>query len=68
MLRHQTGAHQNVNVPRHSLQRNLERRRQFGDEQVVAIQPVEYLAAHRVGERAEHQIEGHFVYLTIGHS
>jgi len=56
-LRHQAGAHQDVDVARHRLERNLERGRQFGDQQVFAIKLVEYLAANRVGKRAEHRIE-----------
>jgi hypothetical protein len=56
MLGHQAGAHQHLNVPRHRLQGNRERRRQLGDQQIFAIQSVEYLAAHRVGKRAEHQV------------
>jgi hypothetical protein len=61
LLRDETGAHQNLDMARHRLQRNLERRRQLGDEQIFAIQSVEYRAANRIGERAEHQIEGRVV-------
>jgi len=56
-LSHEAGAHQNVDMARHRLQRNFERRRQLGDQQVFAIKLVEYLAANRVGERTEHRVE-----------
>jgi hypothetical protein len=50
-----------MNVPGHRLKRNLERRRQLADQQVFAIKLVEYLAANRVGERAEHRVEHQIV-------
>jgi hypothetical protein len=57
LLRHQPGTHQHLDVARHRLQRNIERRRQLGDEQVLPIQSVEDRTADRVGKRAEDQIE-----------
>jgi hypothetical protein len=48
-------------MARHRLQRNLERRRQLGDQQVFAIKLVEYLAANRVGEGAKHRVEHHII-------
>jgi len=56
-LGHQPGAHQHLDVARYRLQRNRERRGEFGDRQVITIQSVEYLATHRVGERPEHEVE-----------
>jgi hypothetical protein len=67
LLRHQPGAHQHLDMAGYRLQRNVERRGELGDEQVFAIQSVEYRAPNRVGERAKHQIEGFFVGLGIGH-
>jgi len=61
LLGDQAGAHQNPNVARHRLQRDAERRRQLADHQVLPIQPVEYLASHRIYERAEHLVEDRFV-------
>ena len=57
LLRHEPGPHQHLDMARHRLQRNIERRGELGDEQVFTIQSVEYRAPNRVGERAEDQIE-----------
>jgi len=57
LLGHQAGPHQHLDVTRHGLQRDGERRRQFGDQQVFTIQLVEYLAPDRVGERAEYRVK-----------
>jgi hypothetical protein len=63
----EAGAHQDLDVARHRLQRNLERRRQLGDQQVFAIQSVEYCAANRVGKCAKHLVEGLVIGRDIGH-
>jgi hypothetical protein len=60
LLRHQAGTDQHLDVARHRLERNRERRRQLGDQQVFAIELVEYLAPDRIGECAKHQVEGRF--------
>jgi hypothetical protein len=62
LLRHQAGAHQYLDMARHRLQRNVERRSELGDQQIFTIQSVEYRASNRIGERAEHPVED----LTIG--
>jgi len=67
LLGHETGAHQHLDVARNRLQRNLEWRRQLGDQQVFTIKLVEYLAANRVRECAEHRIEGFEICSAIGH-
>jgi hypothetical protein len=56
-LLYETGADQNLNVARHRLQRDVERRRQFRDEQILAVEPRQHGAAHRIGERREHAVE-----------
>jgi len=67
LLRHQPGTHQHLDVARHRLQRNVERRRQLCDEQVLPIQPVEDRTADRVGERAERQIERGIISRFVVH-
>jgi hypothetical protein len=67
LLRHQPGPHQHLDVARHRLQRNLERRGELGDEQIFAIQSVEYFPPNRVGERTKDQIEGLVIGLGLGH-
>jgi hypothetical protein len=59
-LRHEAGTDQHLDMARYRLQRNLERRRQLGYQQVFAIELVEYLPSDRIGERAKHQVEGRF--------
>lgn len=56
-LGHQPGAHQDLNVARYCLQRNVKRGRQLGDQQVFTIKLVEYLAPDRVRKRSEHRVE-----------
>ena len=45
-------------MARHRLQRNVERRGELRDEQVFFIQSVEDFSPYRIGESAEHQIQG----------
>jgi hypothetical protein len=54
-------------VARHRLEGNLEWCRQLGDQQVFAIQLVEYLTANRVGERTKHRVESFGVDFAISH-
>ena len=68
LLGHQPGTDQHLDVPRHRLQRNVERRGELGDEQVFTIQSVEYRAPHRIGERAEHLIEDFIVGFGLIHA
>jgi hypothetical protein len=60
LLGHQAGADQHLDVARHRLQRDRERRRQLSDQQIFAIELVEYLTPDRIGKRAEHQVKGPF--------
>jgi protein subunit release factor B len=65
LLRHETGTNQDLDVARHRLQRNVEWRRQLADQQIFAIKLVEYLAPHRIGQRAEHQVEGRIFAIHV---
>jgi len=67
LLRHQPGTHQHLDVARHRLQRNVERRGELGDEQLFTIQSVEYRAPNRIGERAEHLVERGVISLGMFH-
>jgi hypothetical protein len=67
LLRYETGAHQHLDMTRHGLQRDVERCGELADQQVFAIQPVEYRAADGVGERTEHLVEDFIVGLGLVH-
>jgi hypothetical protein len=67
LLRHQPCAHQHMDVARHRLQRNVERRGDLCDEQIFAIQSVEYRAPNRVGERTKHLIQDLIVGFGLIH-
>jgi hypothetical protein len=67
LLRHEARAHQHLDVARHRLQRNVERRSELGDQQILLIQPVEYRAADGVGKRAEHLVEDLIFGLRLIH-
>jgi len=49
------------------LQRDVERRGKLGDEQVFAVEPRKDRPPYRVGQRAEHQVEGLVVGLRVIH-
>jgi len=68
LLGHEPGAHQHMDVARHRLQRDVERRRELGDEQVLTIEPREDRPPDRVGQRSEHQVEGLVVGLCVFHA
>jgi len=57
-----------MDVARHRLQRDVERRRQLGDQQIFSIQSVEYRAPHRIGERTEHLVKGSFIGIGLAHT
>ena len=59
LLRDEAGADQNLDVARHGLQRNIEGRGQFRDEQIFAVQPRQHRAPHRIGKRREDAVEHH---------
>ena len=44
-------------MPRHRLQRDVERRRQLGDQQRLLAEPLQDSPPNRVGEREEHPVE-----------
>ena len=57
LLLHQARPHQYLQMPRHRLQRDVEMRRHFLNQQVLAIQPVEDRPPDGIGQRAEDQAE-----------
>jgi len=57
LLRHETGAHEHLDVPRHGLQRDVERRRQFGNQPILPVERGQQGAPHRIGKRPENLVE-----------
>jgi hypothetical protein len=51
---------QHLDVARHRLQRNVERRRQLRDEQILAIEPRQHRPPDRIGERGKDAVEERF--------
>ena len=60
LLRDEAGPDQDLDVARHGLQRDIERRGQFRDEQILAVEPRQHRAAHRIGKRGEDAVEHRF--------
>ena len=60
LLRDEAGPDQDLDVARHGLQRDIERRGQFRDEQILAVEPREHRAPHRIGQRGEDAVEQRF--------
>src|SRR5262245_5659416 len=56
-LRHQTGAHQHLDVLRHRLQRDVEMLRDLRHQELLAVETAQDGAAYRIGERREDLIE-----------
>lgn len=61
------GTHQDLDVPRDSLKRNVERRRELGHEQCLVIQPLEDPAADGVGQGETNSVEAAFNSLRARH-
>ena len=59
LLRDEAGPDQDLDVARHGLQRDIERRGQFRDEQILAIEPRQHRAPDGVGERGKDTVEQH---------
>ena len=57
LLLYEAGPDQHLDVARHRLQRDVERRRQFRDEQVLAIEPGQHSAPDRIGQRGKDVVE-----------
>lgn len=57
LLLDESGADQHLNVSRYSLKRDVERRRQFRDEQILAVEARQDRAPDRVGKRGEDAVE-----------
>ena len=57
LLPDKAGADQHLNVARHRLQRDVERRGQLRNQQIGAVEPGQHRAADRIGERGEHAVE-----------
>jgi hypothetical protein len=60
LLFHETGPNEDLDVARHRLERDVEWRRQFRDEQILAIEPRQHGAPHRIGKSSEHAVERRF--------
>ena len=57
LLLDEAGPDQHLDVARHRLQRDVERRRQLRDEQIRAIEPRQHRAPDRIGERGKDAVE-----------
>jgi len=57
LLPDETGPDQHLDVARHRLQRDVERRGQLRDQQIRAIEPDQHRAPDRVGQRSENAVE-----------
>jgi hypothetical protein len=57
LLLDEAGPDQHLDVARHRLQRDVERRRQLRDEQILAIEPRQHRAPDRIGERSKDAVE-----------
>jgi len=57
LLLDEAGADQDLDVARHRLQRDVERRSQLRDQQFRAIEPGQHRTADRIGQRGENAIE-----------
>jgi len=60
LLLDEAGPDQHLDVARHRLQRDVERRRQLRDEQILAIEPRQHRAPDRIGERSKDAVESRF--------
>ena len=47
-------------MARHRLQRDVERRRKLGDEQILAVEPRQHRPPDRIGERGKDAVEQRF--------
>ena len=57
LLLHESGPHEDLDVARHRLERDVEWRGQFRDKQIFAIEPRQHSPPHRIGERREDAVE-----------
>jgi len=57
LLPDKAGANQDLDVARHRLQRDVERRGQLRDQQIRAIEPRQHRAPDRIGQCGKHAIE-----------
>jgi len=57
LLLDEAGPDQHLDVARHRLQRDVERRRQLRDEQVLTIEPRQHRPPDRVGKRGKDAVE-----------
>jgi hypothetical protein len=60
LLLDEAGPDQHLDVARHRLQRDVERRRQLRDEQVLAIEPRQHRPSDRIGKRGKDAVEQRF--------
>jgi len=60
LLLHEPGPHEDLDVARHRLKRDVEWRGQFRDKQIFAIKPRQHGPPHRIGERREDAVERRF--------
>jgi hypothetical protein len=61
LLLHHSGPHQNLDMARHALQRDVEGRREFGLEQRLTVEPLQDPAADGIAKRTEHPVEPRIV-------
>ena len=59
LLLDEAGPDQHLDVARHRLQRDVERRCELRDEQVVTIEPRQHRPPDRIGERGKDAVEQH---------
>ena len=59
LLLDEAGADQHLDMARHRLQRDVKRRGQFRDEQILAVEPRQHRAPDGVGERGKDTVEQH---------
>ena len=57
LLPDEAGPDQHLDVARHRLQRDVERRRKLGDEQILAVEPRQHRPPDRIGERGKDAVE-----------
>jgi hypothetical protein len=57
LLPDEAGADQDLNVARDCLQRDVERRGQFRDEQIRAVEPGQHGTPDRIGQCGKHAVE-----------
>jgi hypothetical protein len=68
LLGDEPGAHQDLYVARHRLQRDVERLGKLGDQTIPAVEPGQDRSPHRVRQRAEYQVQCLVVGLRLFHA